>query len=174
MEIFWNSFRIFVLWSRFLKNMFFKSAITKETVTKKNAKLQIWKICNSQNSHLVLVNFAKLVFWTILSINNWNFTKFLKFSCSFCWVSLARGKLRERKSWQQNLDNKYSFTSGVIKIIYSFSRTNPGNFDKSPFDIMIFYNNHIFPLLVIAVISGRIAIKFKTDIKDAFKSMWWI
>ena len=33
---------------------------------------------------------------------------------------------------------------------------------------MIFYNNHIFPLLVIAVISGRIAIKFKTDIKDAF------
>ena len=39
---------------------------------------------------------------------------------------------------------------------------------------MIFYNFHIFPLLVIAVISGRIAIKFKTDIKDAIKSMWWI
>ena len=36
---------------------------------------------------------------------------------------------------------------------------------------MIFYNFHIFPLLVIGVISGRIAIKFKTDIKDAIKSI---
>ena len=54
----------------------------------------------------------------------------------------------------------------LIILLNLFLRTKPGNFDKFPFDMMIFYNFHIFPLLVIAVISGRIAIKFKTDIKD--------
>jgi hypothetical protein len=109
---------------------------------------------------------------------NWSFSQFYQSkievlqNCSvfFCLVVLARGKLRKGKSWQQNLDNKYSFTSGIT--IHLFSRTNPGKFDEFPFDIMIFYNFHLFPLLVIAVISGRIAIKFKTDIKDAIKSMW--
>ena len=54
--------------------------------------------------------------------------------------------------------------------IYFFSsyRTNPANFDKFPFDLMIFYNFHIMPSMVIGMISGRITIKFKKDIKEFF------
>ena len=53
-------------------------------------------------------------------------------------------------------------------VFFSSYRTNPTNFDKFPFDLMIFYNHYIITFMLTGMISGRIAIKFKKDIKEFF------
>ena len=77
--------------------------------------------------------------------------------------SSVRSDNKIRKSW-----NLPSGLGQRLTCFFSSYRTNPTNFDKFPFDLMIFYNHYIITSMLTGMISGRIAIKFKKDIKEFF------